>query len=95
MSAADYLDKAAETFRERGKLYGDNYVRAGNVMLAMFPQGIKLDTARDQTRYHLMSWIVGKLCRYAVQWEKGHADSIHDATVYCALLEDFDESTRV
>lgn len=91
MNAGEVLAKASETHAKKNQEYGDNYIRAGKAMEALFPKGLILKSMRDQTRYHLFSWIIGKLARYAVNWENGHKDSIHDACVYAALLEAFDE----
>jgi hypothetical protein len=35
--------------------------------------------------------IIVKLTRYVINWNQGgHQDSIHDAMVYCAMLEEID-----
>lgn len=92
MSADKILSQAAKTFAEKGKIYGDNYLRVGGALTALFPKGLKLETPSDHVRYHIFTWIIGKLSRYAVNWEKGgHQDSIHDAVVYCSILEAYDE----
>ena len=88
--AGDILTEAAETFNSRKLLYGMNYINAGKALDALFPNGLLLKTPEDHMRYHIFTWIVGKLSRYAVNWETGHQDSIHDAVVYCAMLEAFD-----
>ncbi len=90
MSGDKILDAAAETFRKRNKVYGDNYTRAGEALAAMFPQGVTLKTADDHNRFQIFNLIFVKLSRYAVQWHSGHKDSIHDAAVYSAILEDID-----
>ena len=91
MSADKELEQAAKTYRERGKIYKDNYLRVGKALQELFPDGISLKTAEDHTRYHIFSWMVGKLSRYAVQWEKGHPDSVHDLSVYAAMLAAYDK----
>jgi len=92
-TAADILAEGANTFRERNKVYGDNYKRAGGAFAALFPNGVTLKTKEDHDRFHLFSLIVVKLSRYAVSIEAGkpHRDSIHDAGVYCAMVESVDE----
>lgn len=87
ISADKILDAAAATYRERNPMYGSNYLNVGEAMKGFFPNGIELKTANDHVRFHLFCWLVGKLSRYANQWEKGHQDSIHDAIVYAAMLE--------
>lgn len=82
----DILEEMADTFRERNKVYGDNYKRVGAVIMAMFPQGIVLRTAEDFNRWHLFELQVAKLTRFA---NTGllHVDSVHDAAVYAAMSE--------
>jgi hypothetical protein len=94
MIAADILEQAAKTYRERNTMYGSNYLNVGEVMKAFFPDGIELKTPMDHTRFHIFCWIVGKLTRYANLWKKGHQDSIHDIVVYSAMLEMIDEDLQ-
>lgn len=90
-SAADFLDEAAQTFRDRNAVYGDNFKRVGAVMAALFPDGITLKTEDDHNRFHIFALCVIKLTRYTQNWSKGgHPDSIHDNTVYSAMLEAID-----
>jgi len=89
-TAADIMAEAAETFRERNKVYGDNYKNVGQAMQGFFPNGITLSTPEDHNRFHLFMLAVVKMTRYANNWEQGHKDSIRDATVYCAMLESID-----
>ena len=84
--AADILAEMAETFRERNKVYGDNYKRVGATMVAMFPQGVHLKTEEDFNRWHLFELMVVKLTRFA-NTGLMHQDSIHDAAVYAAMVE--------
>lgn len=92
MKTADkILESAAETFRERNKVYGDNYKNVGQVMKGLFPDGVTLLTEEDHNRFHLLFLDVVKLTRYCNNWEKGgHQDSIHDSIVYGAMLESID-----
>ncbi len=86
-SAADILRKAAETYEERNEQYGDAFVVVGKVMEALMPEGVELKTEEDFRRFHLLEWSVGKLVRYAQNFDKGgHADSVLDASVYLAML---------
>lgn len=90
MKTADaILAESAKTFKARRAVYGDNWKRAGAVMAAMFPDGIVLRTADDHNSFHIFSLMVVKLTRYAVSLDRGefHQDSIHDNTVYSAMLE--------
>lgn len=80
------LAEMAVTFKERNAVYGDNWKSVGDVMAALFPDGILLKSAADANRWHLFELIVVKLTRFANSGLT-HADSIHDAAVYGAMLE--------
>jgi hypothetical protein len=91
-TAADILQEASDTYRERNAVYGDNFLRVGKMMEAMFPNGLTIKTAKDWNRIHMLLLTVIKQSRYATNWDKGgHQDSVRDATVYCAMLEMIDE----
>jgi hypothetical protein len=85
-TAADILEAMAATFRERNKVYGDNFIRVGDMMAALFPNGVELQTPDDFVRFHLLELSVVKLTRFAVSGLT-HIDSIHDSAVYDAMLE--------
>jgi hypothetical protein len=94
-TAADKLEAMAATFRERNAVYGDNFVRLGNAMHALFPNGLTIASPEDWTRLYFFTLQIVKASRYATNFTKGgHADSVHDAAVYAALLEAFDEQQR-
>lgn len=82
------LINAAETFKERGKIYGDNYKRIGDVMMALIPEGKHFEPidADDWHRFHLFFMIVVKLTRLA-ETDITYKDSVHDIIVYAAMLE--------
>lgn len=84
--AADILADMAETFRERNKVYGDNYKRVGAVMTALFPQGVSIVTPEQFNVWHLFELMVVKMTRFANSG-LSHQDSIHDLAVYAAMVE--------
>ena len=84
--AAKILEEMAETFRERNKVYGDNYKTVGEVMVALFPKGVSLKTVEDYNIWHLFELMIVKVTRFANNDLK-HKDSIHDAAVYAAMVE--------
>lgn len=89
--APDILAEAADTFRRRNALYGDNYLRFGGVFLSMFPDGVlpPVTTTRDMDRLQLMMQALNKLVRYAENFSAGgHQDSARDLCVYAAMLEE-------
>lgn len=85
-SAADVLDHAAATYRERNAGYKDNAVMVGAVMKALFPHGVTLRNEEDHHAYHLFELLIVKLTRF-VKSDLRHADSIHDLAVYAAMVE--------
>lgn len=84
--AADILLDMAETYRERNKVYGDNYKRVGDVMMALFPEGMHLASAEEFNVWHLFELMIVKLTRFANS-NLQHEDSIHDLAVYAAMVE--------
>jgi len=84
------LSEAADTFRTRNANYKSNYLMVGQLMAALFPDGITLKTAHDHNRFHLFMLMMVKVSRYAIQWNNPHQDSIRDACVYAAMVEMID-----
>lgn len=88
-NGADILDDMAATYRERNKLYGNNYKDFGKILAVMFPNGVTLNVPGDYNRFSLLSMVVAKMTRYALNFDRGgHLDSAHDAGVYAAMLEE-------
>ena len=95
--ASDPLDcmKAAQrTFEERRAVYGENYLRFGRVMQAMFPDGLTVGTEEDWNRLGLFVQQVSKLTRYSNDFRNGHVDSVHDCGVYSFMLESLDRQAE-
>lgn len=90
-TAADMLAEAIKTFNERGKVYKDNYRKVGKIMVALFPEGIMVETEEDWCRLHIFLLQIIKQTRYVSNWDRGHADSMRDLAVYAAMLEAIDE----
>jgi hypothetical protein len=80
------MKEMLETFKERKKIYGDNWERIGPVLAALFPDGVTLETADDHNQYHLFMMIMVKVTRVATTDVK-HQDSAHDIAVYAAMLD--------
>lgn len=85
-NAADILAAAADTFRERRAIYGDNYIKVGAMFAVLYPDGLTLRTADDFSRFELFMFVIVKLSRFSNS-QMTHVDSIHDACVYAAMLE--------
>jgi hypothetical protein len=86
LRADKIMIEMAATFRQRNKMYGDNWKVVGTVMKALFPNGMKLETENDFVKLHLIDWMVGKLTRLTFS-KLTHVDSVHDLAVYAAMLE--------
>ena len=83
---AAILHNALETFEQRQETYGANDIVFGNVLAAMFPEGITLNGAADFRMFLMFMHSVGKLSRLAGSGLR-HADSAHDNIVYSGFLE--------
>lgn len=88
----ELLRDAADLFMQRNAVYGDNFMRVGPALAALFPGPVELRTAEDHARYYIYIHMMTKMSRYAQNFAKGgHADSVKDITVYAAILQHIDE----
>lgn len=91
----DMLHEAADTYRQRAEVYGDNYKRFGYVIGALFPDGVthlKKPGVDWNSRYGLLMQMVSKLTRYCENFNKGgHDDSLQDLAVYATMLRELDK----
>lgn len=86
------LNLAANTYLERSRQYGDNYMKFGFVAHALMPGGVIISTPEDWNRIHLFIMKLVKITRYAENWSNGgHVDSIDDDLVYTAMLAEVDD----
>lgn len=89
------LKRIANLFEERNAIYGSNYREVGQIMAALFPNGITLKTVDDHNRFHLFMLKIVKLTRYAKIYEEGgHEDSMEDDIVYSAMVAALDREVR-
>lgn len=79
------LEAAAQTFRERNAVYGNNYEMVGPIMGILFPDGVDRQLLSSD-QFHLFELVIVKLSRLATS-RLTHTDSAHDAAVYCAMIE--------
>jgi len=86
----EYLNKTADIYLERNKLYKDNYKRVGAIFCELFPYGIKLNSATDFNRFALFNHMLNKITRYAMTWHEGNEDSLDDLSVYAMMLKELD-----
>ena len=92
MKASECMKAALKTFEERASVYGDSYTRHGEVMAALFPDGVHLSTQDDYNRFGILNMQVSKLIRYTQSWNDRHIDSSHDMGVYCFMQEELDRA---
>jgi hypothetical protein len=89
-SPADMLQDAANTFKLRNELYGDNYKKFGHIMKILNPTWEC--NVENWNRVCLLVQIVSKLTRYCENFNKGgHDDSLNDLAVYAAILRSLDK----
>ena len=90
------MSRLHNVFLERNAIYGNNFYMVGDVLHALFPEGVPpLRTAEEHARFDLLSMIVGKLTRYVKSFGSGgHEDSLDDLSVYCAILASLDAGLR-
>lgn len=81
----EMLAEMAATFKERSATYHSNYLIVGEMLAALYPDGITLKTPDDFIRFHFVDWTIGKLSRWA-NTGMAHEDSIKDAAVYTTML---------
>lgn len=80
------FDEMKQTYQERGKVYGPNFLMVGEVMRSFYPDGIKLKTAHDFVVWHLFELLIVKLTRFSNS-QLSHVDSIHDVAIYAVMIE--------
>lgn len=89
------LRALAGLYEERNKLYGDNYKRFGDIMHALFPDGLTIQTPQEWNRLGVFVQIISKSTRYAALFNAwGHKDSLDDSAVYAMMLSELDEEDR-
>jgi hypothetical protein len=81
----ELLRAAAKTFEERNAIYGSNYKMIGPMVKILFPDGVPPELLFSD-RWHLFELMLVKISRFAISGLT-HSDSIHDTTVYAAMVE--------
>lgn len=84
------IQRALDTYRTRNRVYGNNYKRFGEIMMALYPNGVCLNTVHQWNRFGIILQKISKLSRYVTDPMRGHMDSIHDDAVYSFMLEELD-----
>jgi Cdc6-like AAA superfamily ATPase len=95
VNPADLLRKLADLQEQKDDEYRFSWRHFGPIMAALFPEGLTLYGARDFGRFAVMTHIVSKLHRYALNFETGgHQDSLKDLAVYAAMLASLDDANK-
>lgn len=79
------LREMANTFDERNKVYGSNYLMVAQLVKVLFPAGVPPGLV-ETDHWHLFELKLVKLSRFAIS-NLTHTDSIHDDGVYSAMIE--------
>jgi len=87
MGVPEILEGMAQTFRERGAIYGDNWALPGKVLAALFGGELPEDISVTDTKFGLFYHMINKICRLSTTG-LSHEDSAHDIAVYAAKLEE-------
>jgi hypothetical protein len=78
-------------YKDKNAQYGNGHHVAGQLLIHLFPQGIKLETVGDFNRFSLINHIINKLIRYCRQFEAPlEDDHMKDMAVYAAMLMEID-----
>jgi hypothetical protein len=80
------LETGAATYRQRNAIYGDSWETFRDVMAVLFPDGLDLRDPDNIFVYNILSHILGKVVRFKNSQFK-NLDSIHDVSVYAAMIE--------
>lgn len=81
------LKELAELYLRRNKVYGDDFLRHGKIMMSLFPRGVTLKSAEDFCRFATMKDMVTKLGRYCNNFfAGGHEDSLNDLSVFAQMM---------
>tara|TARA_R110000744_G_scaffold196160_1_gene315329 strand:- start:1012 stop:1314 length:303 start_codon:yes stop_codon:yes gene_type:complete len=90
-NAGERLKGLASIFEQRGKLYKDGYKRHGEILKALFPEGVDQDDEKTLNRYVIVVYLITKLVRYCDNFTAGgHEDSLDDLAVYAEILNSYD-----
>jgi len=91
-SVSEKLQLLSKTQKEKELEYGEAYKRKGEVMLAIFGDGIVLNTKEDFNRYSVFEFMISKIIRYGNNFHcGGHEDSLNDISIYSQILKHLDE----
>lgn len=83
---AKVLKEASDVAESKYALYGNTYDQTGEIMHILWPKGVDMIGPTSYTFYSVVTWIVGKLCRFATaKTYESRLDSLKDLVVYAAM----------
>lgn len=89
------LHALADLFASRNAEYGDTFNHFGALGMALFPDGLTLETEEEWGRFGVLMMVMSKVQRIAANFKKGgHPDSNDDLAVYSQMLAFVDEGAR-
>lgn len=95
MSVSDRLRLMATLYEEKNKVYGDQYKRFGDIMMAILGP-IHIRTASDYNRAMTLFNMITKIGRYSRNFSgEGHPDSLDDLSVYSQMLSELDDERNL
>lgn len=87
-SPADCLQAGVALFKQRNHTYREAYIAFGDVMAALYPDGINISGADRFAELGILVQIVSKITRMTGNKDLAiHRDSVSDLKVYAAMLE--------
>jgi len=92
---SERLRALAKLYQQRNKVYGDNYLMSGHLLMALFPKGLTISTPEEFRRLYMFIHMLSKLDRYsrAVARGEGHPDSLDDLSVYSQMTRETDDES--
>lgn len=83
---AKILNESAELAQKKFESYGNTYDVTGEIINKLWPGGINILGPSSASLYSVVTWIVGKLCRFATAHTyEARLDSLRDLVVYAAM----------
>jgi len=98
------FDENKKVFLQKANDYGQAYVKAGELLEKIFPEGLVLKTWRDHCSYQIITRKMDKLLRYAnlrfLKRNNSHSvkesisDTLGDDATYSMMLAALEEETE-
>lgn len=94
------FQKRKDVFLKKSNDYGNAYLKSGEILEKIFPQGIILRTKKDHCSYQLLTRKLDKLLRYtnlrfsnktSKIKDETIGDTLGDDAVYSLMLEELEE----